>query len=68
MLLVIDSPLTRILPELHEDTDTFLAGVYGGDKGSATQAGGVYKVKRQSEKQPGMSNARIMKEKFGFSS
>ena len=67
MLLVIDSPLTRILPELHEDTDDFIAGVYGGDKGSATQAGGVYKVKRQSEKQPGMSKATIMKEKFGFS-
>lgn len=67
MLLVIDSPLTRILPELHEDTDDFIAGVYGGDKGSATQAGGVYKVKRQSEKQPGVSKATIMKEKFGFS-
>jgi len=66
MLLVIDSPLTRILPELHEDTDDFIAGVYGGDKGSATQAGGVYKVKRQSEKQPGLSKATIMKEKFGF--
>jgi hypothetical protein len=66
MLLVIESPLTRILPELHEDTDDFIAGVYGGDKGSATQAGGVYKVKRQSEKLPGMSKATIMKERFGF--
>ena len=67
MLLVIDSPLTRILPELHEDTDDFVAGVYGGNKGSATQAGGVYKVKRQSEKQPTASKATIMKERFGFS-
>jgi hypothetical protein len=65
MLLVIESPLTRILPELHEDTDDFIASVYGGDKGSATQAGGVYKVKRQSEKQPGMSKSTIMKERFG---
>ena len=50
MLLVVDSPLTRILPELHEDTDDFTAGIYGCSKGSSTQAGGVYKVKKQSEK------------------
>jgi hypothetical protein len=33
MLLVIDKPLTRILPELHEDTDDFIMGIYGGSKG-----------------------------------
>lgn len=66
MLLVIDNPLTRILPELHEDTDDFVVDVYGGNKGSATQAGGVYKVKRQSEKQPSVSKSSIIKEKFGL--
>jgi hypothetical protein len=66
MLLVVDKPLTRILPELHEDTDDFVAGVYGGSKGNATQAGGVYKVKRQSEKQKGISKADIMREQFGI--
>lgn len=66
MLMIIDSPLTRILPELHEDTDDFTAGVYGGNKGSATQAGGVYKVKRQSEKTQSVSKAAIMKERFGM--
>ena len=65
MLMIIDSPLTRILPELHEDTDDFTAGIYGGNKGSATQAGGVYKVKKQSEKTPSVSKATIMKERFG---
>ena len=65
MLLVIDKPLTRILPELHEDTDDFITGVYGGNKGSATQAGGVYKVKRQSEKQQGPSKLSIMRDQFG---
>ena len=66
MLMIIDSPLTRILPELHEDTDDFTAGIYGGNKGSATQAGGVYKVKRQSEKTQSVSKANIMKERFGL--
>jgi hypothetical protein len=65
MLMVVDSPLTRILPELHEDTDDFTAGVYGGNKGGSTQAGGVYKVKRQSENQQTVSKANIMKERFG---
>ena len=66
MLMVIDKPLTRILPELHEDTDDFVAGVYGGSKGNATQAGGVYKVKRQSEKPKGVSKTTIMREQFGI--
>lgn len=67
MLMVIDSPLTRILPELHEDTDDFTAGVYGGNKGTTSQAGGVYKVKRQSEKKESISKADIMKQRFGVS-
>lgn len=66
MLMVIDSPLTRILPELHEDTDDFTAGIYGGNKGTSSQAGGVYKVKRQSEKKETVSKAAIMKQRFGM--
>jgi len=68
MLMVVESPLTRILPELHEDTDDFTTGIYGGSKGSATQAGGVFKVKRQSENKQSVSKASIMKERFGVSS
>ena len=67
MLMVVESPLTRILPELHEDTDDFTTGIYGGSKGSATQAGGVFKVKRQSENKQSVSKASIMKERFGGS-
>ena len=66
ILLVINSPLTRILPELHEDIDDFTTGLYGGTKGGSTQAGGVYKVKRQSEKTEKISKASIMKEQFGI--
>ena len=76
MLLVIEKPMTRILPELHEDNEDFIMNIYGtkqaagsksGDKvgqGSG-QSGGVYKVKRQSEKQKGPSKTSIMKESFG---
>jgi hypothetical protein len=69
MLLVIDKPLTRILPELHEDTDDFITGIYGnsGKASSASQSsGGVYKVKRQSEKQQGPTKTSIMRDKFGL--
>jgi len=66
MLLVIEKPLTRILPELHEDNEEFITGLYGGIKTTQTQQqnGGVYKVKRQSEKQQGPSKASIIKETF----
>ena len=66
ILMVIDTPLTRILPELHEDTDDFTTGMYNNNKGVNTQSGGIYKVKRQSEKTHTVSKASIMKEKFGF--
>jgi len=68
LLYTLDKPMTRILPELHEVTDDFVLGIYGGsNKGTgATQAGGVYKVKRQSEKQQGPSKASIIRGKFGM--
>jgi hypothetical protein len=65
MLLVIEKPMTRILPELHEDTEDFTANIYGGTSSKQSKTGG-YKVKRQSEKQKGPSKTAIMKDKFGF--
>ena len=71
MLLVIDKPLTRILPELHEDTDEFIMNIYGNNAKDAPavtrqqqQQGGVYKVKRQSEKQAGPTKASIIQSTF----
>lgn len=65
MLLVIDKPLTRVLPELHEDIDDFTTNIYGGGKSSgSTQSGGAYKVKRQSEKQTGPTKTSIMRDQF----
>lgn len=67
MLLVIDKPLTRILPELHDDNDEFILNIYGGAKNTQTgQSGGVYKVKRQSEKTQGPTKNSILRDKFGL--
>lgn len=65
LLLVIDKPLTRILPELHEDNEDMIMNVYGINK-STESISGVYKVKRQSEKQQGPSKASIIRSKFGL--
>ncbi len=60
LLNVVEKPMTRILPELHEDiennTDSALASI---------KTTG-FKVKKQSEKQKGPSKNSIMKEKFGI--
>jgi len=66
MLLVIEKPMTRILPELHENTDDMENTGIHGSKGALSKQSGVYKVKRQSEKQKGPSKTEIMKENFGF--
>jgi hypothetical protein len=65
MLLVIEKPMTRILPELHEDSEDFIMNIYGGRVNTAQN--GIYKVKKQSEKQKGPSKTSIMKDNFGFS-
>jgi hypothetical protein len=65
LLLVIDKPLTRILPELHEDTDDAFTKIYG-IKATSGNASGVYKVKRQSEQPQGPSKASIIRSTFGI--
>ena len=68
MLLVIDKPMTRILPELHEDNEEFILNIYGGTtEQSNSKSGGMYKVKRQSEKEKGPSKTSIMRNNFGLS-
>lgn len=66
MLLVLDKPLTRILPELHDDNDEFILNIFGGVKTNQGTNSGQYKVKRQSEKSQGPTKNSIMKEKFGM--
>ena len=66
MLLVIEKPMTRILPELHEDNDDFIMNIFGGKINHLTNQSGVYKVKKQCDKQKGPSKSTIIKENFGF--
>ena len=61
MLLTIEKPLTRILPELHEETDEMILNV-----GSSKNNIGSYKVKRQSEKISGPTKSNIMLSTFGI--
>ncbi len=74
MLLVIDKPMTRILPELHEENEDLISNIYGSSKtisnmnSNVTNGNqpGVYKVQRQSEKQQGPSKSSILRDKFGL--
>jgi hypothetical protein len=66
LLTTVEKPMTRILPELFEDNDNFILGIYGGSASSTTNANSMYKVKRQSEKTQGPSKSKIMREKFGI--
>ena len=78
LLLVIDKPLTRVLPELHEENEEFLTNIYGTTSNlstvtktkPATPIGaanyGVYKVRRQSDKVAGPNKSNLVKEHFGL--
>lgn len=65
MLLTIDKPMTRLLPELHEDSEDFIMNIYGNKTTQESQSG-VYKVKKSTDKQKGPSKSAIIKESFGF--
>lgn len=65
LYMVIEKPLTRILPELHEDNDELSSSIYDTAK-SSSSSNGVYKVKRQSEKQQGPSKMSILKQNFNL--
>ena len=78
LLLVIDNPMTRILPELHEDNEEIQNGFYSNNSNSNSnniitnlkpvhsKTTGMYKVKRQSEKQDEPSKTSIIREHFGL--
>lgn len=62
-LLIVDKPMTRILPELHEENEDMMNN-YSSSSGNNNT--GVYKVKKQSEKKKGPSKSEIIKETFGL--
>ena len=60
LFLVVDKPLTRIMPELHEDNDDFIIN-------NKIIPSNTYQIKRKvQQKQQTKSN--ILNEKFGLAS
>jgi hypothetical protein len=66
MLLVLDKPMTRTLPELHEDNEELGLNMIQNGTQSTNINTGMYKVKRNSEKQKGPSKNEIIRETFGI--
>jgi hypothetical protein len=71
MLLVLDNPITRHLPELHDDNDQFTNEIFSiSSNDTTTRASnsgiGKYKVKRESEKKKGPSKKSLIAEHFGL--
>ena len=63
MLLCIDKPMTRVLPEIHEDNEKIVF-----NNTPSTQTRGNYKVKRQSEKGAAPNRNSILRDNFGVGS
>ena len=66
MMLTIEKPMTRLMPELHEETDETILNIGNTSNVSVKVATGAYKVKRQSEKVAGPSKNSIVKSTFGI--
>lgn len=58
LFLIVDKPLTRILPELHEDNDDFIIN-------NKIIPSNNYIIKKKLQKKP-TSKANILQEKFGL--
>lgn len=64
-LQVIDQPMTRILPELHDDNEDNIENFYGTENTNSKNMG-MYKVKRKTDRQNVPSKNLIMREHFGL--
>ena len=66
-LQVIEKPLTRILPELHDDNQENIENFYGSDTLTSNNKNmGMYKVKRKTDKQTGPIKSVLLREHFGL--
>ena len=65
MLVTLEKPFSKSLPELHEENDVLVSDIYGCGNPNK-QSLGTYKVKRESEKQKGPTKSKIIAEKFGI--
>lgn len=58
LFLIVDKPLTRVLPELHEDNDDFILN-------NKIIPSNNYQIKKKIEKKP-QTKTNILNEKFGI--
>jgi hypothetical protein len=58
LFLIVDKPLTRILPELHEDNDDFIIN-------NKIIPSNTYQIKKKVQRKQQSKNT-ILNEKFGF--
>jgi len=69
LLIVVDKPMTRVLPELFEDNDSLILNIYGNSNNVSNIVSGTssrYKVRRQSEKTQEQSKNSIVRDRFGI--
>ena len=69
--MVLEKPMTRILPELFEDNDNFVTNIYGNSNENSSgnsNSNSVYKVKRASEKKEKSSKTNLIQNTFGLAS
>lgn len=59
LLIVIDKPLTRIFPEIHEENNDFIS-----NKNSVVPSNSTFQIKKKSSEKN--TKANILSEKFGF--
>ena len=45
LLLLVDRPMTRILPELYEDNDNFIMNIYGNNNNNNNNSNSMFKNK-----------------------
>jgi hypothetical protein len=60
LFLIVDKPLTRILPELHEDNDDFIIN-------NKIIPSNTYQVKKRLHQNKHQTKNNIVNEKFGIS-
>lgn len=71
MLITVEKPMTRIIPEMHEDSSEFTTDIYGGrttDRRLSAESSSdaiMYRVRRSNDKPTGPSKAMIIRDRFG---
>jgi len=68
LLTIVEKPLTRVFPELHEENENYL--LYGNNQKTNIKYDGEiqYKVKRSNDKKNDKSKISIIQEHFGIES